>query len=68
MFRLFKMIIDLKRSIDLRRFLMSGAILISDDLVFNKKNVTSAFNLYIKEVKGSAETSFNRSNYFILDC
>ena len=47
---------------------MSGAILISDDLVFNKKNVTSAFNLYIKEVKGSAETSFNRSNYFILDC
>ena len=31
---LFKMTIDLKRSIDLRWFLMSGAIFISDDLVF----------------------------------
>ena len=30
---LFEMIIDLKRSIDLRGFLISGAIFISDDIV-----------------------------------
>ena len=40
------MIIDLKRSIDLRRLLVSGAIFISDDLVVVHKMIINTCHKY----------------------